>query len=89
MVELVRAKKEICQLDAEADRRGKIAGQFCKAFERAVMLIPTEENVRYWVEGARMRTNEIESSAKDAEKLSEVFADIAGILRTMLPIKVG
>ena len=89
MIELVRARKEICQLDAEADRRGKIARLFCKAFERAMQLTPTEENVRYWVEGARMRTDEIENSAKDAEKLSEVFADIAGILRTMLPIKVG
>lgn len=89
MVELARAKKEICQLDAEADRRGKIAGQFCKAFERAVLLTPTEENVRCWVEGTRMRIDEIEDSANDAEKLSEVFADIAGILRTMLPIKVG
>ena len=89
MVELARAKKEICQLDAEADRRGKIAGQFCKAFERAVLLTPTEENVRCWVEGTRMRIDEIEDSANDAEKLSEVFADIAGILSTMLPIKVG
>ena len=88
MVELVRAKKEIRQLDTEADRRGKIAGQFCKAFERAVLLTPTEENVRYWVEGTRMRTDEIEDSAKDAEKLSEVFAAIAGILRTMMPITV-
>ena len=89
MVELVRAKKEICQLDAEADRRGKVAGQFCKAFERAVLLTPTEENVRCWVEGTRMRADEIEDSAKDAEKLSEVFAAIAEILRTILPIEVG
>lgn len=77
MVELVRAKKEICQLDAEADHRGKIAGLFCKAFEQTVLLTPTEENVRCWVEGVRMRTDEIEDSAKDAENLSEVFAAIA------------
>ena len=89
MVELVRAKKEIRQLDAEADRRGKIASLFCKAFGQAVLLTPTEENVHYWVEGTRMRTDEIEMSAKDAEELSRVFASIANILRTMLPIQVG
>ena len=88
MIALVRAREEIRQLDAEADRRGKIVKLFCNAFEWAVQLVPTEENVRCWVDGARMRTNEIEMSAKDAEELSKVFASIAGMLRTMLPIKV-
>lgn len=55
-VEMVKAKKEIQAFDAEADRRGKIAGLFCKAFERAVLLTPSEENVRIWVECTRMRT---------------------------------
>ena len=49
-VELEKAKKEIKALDAEANRRGKIAGLFCKAFEKAVLLTPTEENVRIWTE---------------------------------------
>ena len=88
LVELEKAKKEVRQLDAEADRRGKIAGLFCKAFERAVLLTPTEENVRLWVEGARMRTNEIEDSMKDARNLSGVFSTIADILERMLPIEV-
>ena len=88
LVELAKAKKEIQQLDVEADRRGKIAGLFCKAFERAVLLTPTEENVRLWVEGARMRTDEIEDSMKDARNLSEVFSTIADILERMLPIEV-
>ncbi|MBD5085659.1 MAG: hypothetical protein HDT33_11605 [Clostridiales bacterium] len=87
LVELEKAKKEIRQLDAEADRRGKIAGLFCKAFERAVLLTPTEANVRLWVEGARMRTDEIEDSMKDARNLSEVFSAIADILERMLPIE--
>ncbi len=88
LVELEKAKKEIRQLDAEADRRGKIAGLFCKAFERAVLLTPSEENVRLWVEGARMRTDEIEDSMKDARRLSDVFSTIADILERMLPVEV-
>ena len=78
--ELVKAKKDLQALDAEADRRGKIAGLFCKAFERAVLLTPSEENVRLWVEGTRMRTDEIEDSVKEARELSGVFAAIADIL---------
>ena len=87
-VELAKAKKEIQQLDAEAERRGKVAGLFCKAFERAVLLTPTEENVRLWVEGTRMRTDEIEDSMRDARNLSGVFSTIADILERMLPIEV-
>ena len=87
LVELEKAKKEVRQLDAEADRRGKIASLFCKAFERAVQLTPTKENVRLWVEGARMRTDEIEDSMRDARNLAEVFSAIADILERMLPIE--
>ena len=86
-VELVKAQKEISQLDAEAERRGKIAKLFCNAFERAVLLTPSEENVRLWVESTRMRPDEVEDSAKEAEELSELFAAIAKILRTMQPVK--
>ena len=88
-VELVKAKKELQALDAEAERRGKIAGLFCKAFERAVLLTPSEENVRLWVEGTRMRTDEIEDSVKEARELSGVFAAIADILERMLPVEAG
>ena len=86
-VELAKAKKEIQAFDAEADRRGKIAGLFCKAFERAVLLTPSEENVRLWVEGTRMRTDEIEDSVQEARELSGVFAAIADILERMLPVE--
>ena len=89
LVELAKAKKEIQALDAEADRRGKIAGLFCKAFERAILLTPTEENVRLWVEGTRMRTDEIEDSMRDARNLSGVFSAIADILERMLPVEAG
>ena len=88
-VELIHAKEEISRTDAEAEHRGKIAGLFCKAFERAVLLTPSEENVRLWVEGTRMRPDEIEDSVKEARELSGVFATIADILERMLPIEVG
>ncbi len=86
-VELAKAKKEIRALDAEADHRGKIAALFCKAFEQAVLLTPTEENVRLWVEGTRMRTDEIADSVQEARELSEVFSTIAEILERMLPVE--
>ncbi len=85
VVELEKAKKEIRQCDAEADRRGRIADLFCKAFEKAVLLTPTEENVRIWTECTRMTREEIEDSVKDARELAEVFSTIAGILESFLP----
>ena len=87
-VELEKAKKEIRQADAESDRRHKIAGLFCKAFERAVMLTPTEENVHIWVECTRMRPDEIEDSIKEALELAEVFSTIASILESLIPGRV-
>lgn len=83
-VELAKAKKEIHALDEEAERRGKIAKLFCQAFEKAVQLTPSEENVRIWVEGTRMRSDEIEDSIKEAHELSEMFAAIADVLETLL-----
>ena len=83
-VELEKAKKEIRQADAESDCRHKIAGLFCKAFERAVLLTPTEENVRIWTQCTRMTPEEIADNAKEARELAEVFASIAGILETLL-----
>ncbi len=86
-VELAKVKKEIQAFDAESDRRHKIAGLFCKAFERAVLLEPTEENVRIWTQCTRMTPDEIEDSAKEAHELAEVFSSIAGILEKMLPVE--
>ena len=54
---------------------------------RAVLLTPSEENVRLWVEGTRMRTDEIEDSVQEARELSGVFAAIADILERMLPVE--
>lgn len=86
-VELEKAKKELRKKDAEIDRQSKIAGIFCKAFEKAIMLTPTEENVRIWVDCTRMRQEEIEDSVKDARELAETFSTIASILETLLPEK--
>ena len=88
-VELEKAKKEIRQADTESDRRHKIAGLFCKAFERAVLLTPTEENVRIWTQCTRMTPEEIEDNVKEARELAEVFSTIAGILETLLPGETG
>lgn len=83
-VELEKAKKEIRQGDEDSARRHKVAGLFCKAFEKAVLLTPTEENVRLWAECTRMTQEEMEDNIKEARELAEVFAAISSILETML-----
>ena len=50
-----------------------------------MLLTPTEENVRIWVENTRMRPDEIEDSVKEARELAIVFSAIADILQTFLP----
>src|SRR5699024_7793849 len=79
-VELEKAKKEIRQKDAEIDRRSRIAGLFCKAFEKSLLLEPTEENVRIWVECTRMNREEMEDTVKEARELAEAFFSIADLL---------
>ena len=80
--EMVAAVREIREKDVEADRKGKIAALFCKAYERSVLLTPTSENVRYWVEGTRMRPDEIEDTMKDSYRLAQTFQTIGDILKT-------
>ncbi|MBQ9348331.1 MAG: ParB N-terminal domain-containing protein [Oscillibacter sp.] len=84
-VEMAKAKKEIRRKDAEADRRGKIAAQFCKAVEKSIILEATEENIRLWVEGARMRPDEIALYARESREISEIFAKTADLLETLYP----
>jgi len=79
--EMVAAVHNIDQLDAEADRRGKIAALFCRAYEKSVLLAPTAENVRCWVEGARMRPDEIERAMRDSYELAQTFQTIGDILK--------
>ncbi|MDU3011554.1 hypothetical protein ACR752_02970 [Flavonifractor plautii] len=83
-VELAKAKKEIQQADAELSRRSKIAGTFCKAYEKAVLVTPTEENVRIWVECTRMTPEEMEDTIRESEELAEIFAEVARIIREQI-----
>jgi len=79
-VEYAKAKKEIREADAEIERKSKIAGLFCKAYEKAVLLTPTEENVRIWAECTRMTLEELEDTVKESRELAEVFSEIAEII---------
>ena len=78
---MISAVREIIRIDAEADQRGKIASLFCKAYERAILLTPTSENIRCWVEGTRMRSEEIEDTIKESYDLAQVFHTIGDILK--------
>ena len=78
-------KKEIREKDAEIDRQSKIAGVFCKAYEKAVLLTPTEENVRIWVKCTRMTREEMEDTIKESRELADVFTAIAGLMERLLP----
>ena len=84
-LDILRAKKEIQEKDAEIDREGKIAGVFCKAYEKAVLLEPTEENVRIWAKCTRMTRDEMEDTVKESRELAEVFRTIADLMERLLP----
>ena len=84
-LDILRAKKEIQEKDAEIDREGKIAGVFCKAYEKAVLLDPTEENVRIWAKCTRMTRDEMEDTVKESRELAEVFRTIADLMERFLP----
>ena len=85
LVELEKAKKEIREKDAEIDRQSKIAGVFCKAYEKAVLLTPTEENVRIWVKCTRMTKEEMEDTIQESRELADVFNAIASLMERLLP----
>ena len=79
-LEYEKAKKELKKQDAEIDRKGKIAALFCKAYEKAILLTPSEENVRCWTDGTRMTPEEMRDSVKESRELAEVFRTIADII---------
>nr|WP_236945718.1 hypothetical protein [Enterocloster clostridioformis] len=82
--EMLSAVREIDQSDAESDHRHKIAALFCKAYERAVLLTPTPENVRCWVECTRMRPEEIEDSVQESYELARTFQAIGDLLKNKI-----
>ena len=84
-VEFEKMKKDLRKSDAETDRQAGIAGTFCKAFEKSFDLRPTEENIGYWVDYARMGTREIKHAIDEARELSRMYASIEQTLRKMYP----
>lgn len=80
--EMLSAVRKIDQLDAETGHRHKIAALFCKAYERAVLLTPTLENVRCWVECTRMRPDEVEDSVQESYELTRTFQTIGDLLKS-------
>ena len=79
-LEYEKAKKGLKKQDAEIDRKGKIAALFCKAYEKAVLLTPSEENIRCWTDGTRMTPEEMRDTVKESRELAEVFRTIADII---------
>ena len=82
--EMLSAVRKIDKSDAEMNRRGKIAGLFCKAYEKAVLLTPTEENVRIWTECTRMTQEEIEDSVQESYELAQTFQTIGDLLKNAI-----
>ena len=80
LLEYEKAKKELKQQESEIDRRGKVANLFCKAYEKAVLLTATEENVRCWTEGTRMTLAELRDTVKESREIAQVFAAVADII---------
>ena len=77
-LEYEKAKRELAGKNAEIDR---------KAFEKAIMLDVSEENVRIWTDCCRMRENEIADSAKEAREIAGYFIRIAEIIEDkLLPV---
>ena len=79
-LEYEKAKKELKKQDAEIDRKGKIAALFCKAYEKAVLLTSSEENIRCWTDGTRMTPEEMRDTVKESREIAQVFAAIADII---------
>lgn len=79
--EMLSAVRENVQLDAETERRGKVAALFCKAYERTALLTPTLENIRIWVENKRMKPDEVEDSVQESCELAQTFQTIGDLLK--------
>lgn len=75
------AREAIRQLDTAINQRTRIANMFCKAYERAVLLTPTLENVRIWTECTRMTLAELEDTVYDSYELAETFRKIGDIIK--------
>lgn len=86
-LEYEKAKKELKKQDAEIDRKGKIAALFCKAYEKAVLLTPSEENVRCWTDGTRMTPEEMRDTVKESRRSGGGVPDDCGYHRAEDPAR--
>ena len=80
-----RMKNDLRKSDAEIDRRTKIAGQFFKAVEKSVILDPSDENLRLWVDSVRMKPEEIGEYVRQCRIISGLFTTMADSLERMYP----
>lgn len=79
-VELEKAKQRIRKTDAEIDSKAKVSSLFSKAYAGAVRLVPSEENVRAWVEFSCMDPTDMEDMIRQSRDLSARFSAVADIL---------
>lgn len=83
-IEMEKAKKALRKSDAEIDRKTRIAKLFCTAFEKALLVEPTTENIRAYVECTRMTPEEMQDAIKESREIAEAFEQIAEIIETTI-----
>ena len=88
-VEVAKARDYLRKKDVEIDQAHKIANAFSLAYEKAIVLTPTEENVRMWIRNSRMTPGEIWDTIKDSQELAETFITIKGILEKIIAEQGG
>lgn len=77
---LDKAKKDERHRNKVVDDRTKVAKQYCTAFEKAILIVANEQNVRTWIEWAGVRKDEIAEMLHQSKEISASFSTIAGIL---------
>jgi len=76
-----KAAKDI---DREAERKGRITKAICLAYEKAILIEPTEENIRIWVAYTRMTPEEMEDKVAESMEIAETFTAIARLIQEKL-----
>ncbi len=66
------------------DEKTRVAKLFSAAFEKAVQLEVNEQNIRTWIEQTGILVNQLDRTAKDAEKISRSFATIANVIKNRI-----
>lgn len=83
-LEQEKAKRELKRRNAKIDEDQRIAGLFCKAFEQAVLLQPTEENIRIWASCTRMTKEDLRDTVAEARSLAKIFEQVAKLVDALL-----